>query len=407
MLLGALRRPPPTSPLRQLRPSVGCRRASAMAGTRWAYVRAFEQPDPVLPHAYMVVRLDGNGFHRFSARHGFRKPNDPRALELMNAAAARVMHALKGDALLAFGESDEYSFLLGKYSQLYSRRQSKIVTHIVSLFTGAYVCLWPRFFPHTPLADAVDQLPSFDGRLVVYPSAREVRDYFSWRQADTHINNLYNTTFWALVQHDGLSETLAHKQLERTVSRDKHDILFTRGINYNDELAMFRKGSILLWHTPPPPQLQQGQAQTRISTTASQSEAQPHSGTMPGAVVGVSPTTSKSSTKRALTKAEKKAQNPRRPSELRILHVDMIGDAFWSAAPPVLPKQPPQNAASDQGSGEHHCGQQATNDPSQERTEEDEALNKKDHDAMFPADQPWLDPARTDTRITAHGLLDD
>jgi tRNA(His) 5'-end guanylyltransferase len=27
--------------------------------------------------------------------------------------------------------------------------------------------------------------PSFDGRIVLYPSEREVRDYFSWRQADS------------------------------------------------------------------------------------------------------------------------------------------------------------------------------------------------------------------------------
>lgn len=28
---------------------------------------------------------------------------------------------------------------------------------------------------------------------------QHVRDYFAWRQADCHINNLYNTCFWALV----------------------------------------------------------------------------------------------------------------------------------------------------------------------------------------------------------------
>lgn len=27
--------------------------------------------------------------------------------------------------------------------------------------------------------------PSFDGRLVMYPTGKEVRDYFAWRQADS------------------------------------------------------------------------------------------------------------------------------------------------------------------------------------------------------------------------------
>lgn len=334
-----------------------------MAGTRWAYVRAFEQPDTILPHTYMVVRLDGNSFHRFSSQHDFTKPNDPRALELMNAAASRVMHSLRGDALLAFGESDEYSFLLAKQSQLYSRRQAKIITHIVSMFTAAYVHLWPLYFPHSPL-DNIAALPSFDARLVVYPTAKEVRDYFAWRQADTHINNLYNTAFWTLIQHDGISEQEAHKQLEKTVSADKHDILFKRGINYNDELAMFRKGSILLWHSP---------TDATPSTLPPKVDAHPEGTQPPQPIEATSdPPSAPSTGQRRLTKAEKKALIPRRAKELRTMHIDLIGDAFWSVPGSVPSTDPaPTNLVT-------------------------EVLQ----------DQPWLDPARVDRLVTAHGLLD-
>jgi len=58
---------------------------------------------------------------------------------------------------------------------------SKISSTIVSLFTSNYVVHWSRFFPDTSLTYA----PSFDGRVVVYPSSQEVRDYFSWRQVDS------------------------------------------------------------------------------------------------------------------------------------------------------------------------------------------------------------------------------
>lgn len=73
------------------------------------------------------------------------------------------------------------SFLLRKSCTLYNRRESKIVTTLTSLFTASYVMLWPRYFPSTPLKYA----PSFDGRIVLYPSATEVRDYFAWRQTDS------------------------------------------------------------------------------------------------------------------------------------------------------------------------------------------------------------------------------
>lgn len=41
---------------------------------------------------------------------------------------------------------------------------------------------WKSYFPDTPLRHTI---PSFDARIVLYPGKREVRDYFSWRQADS------------------------------------------------------------------------------------------------------------------------------------------------------------------------------------------------------------------------------
>ena len=47
----------------------------------------------------------------FSDEHGFKKPNDERALKLMDHAARDVMTEYK-DILLAFGESDEFRYKL-------------------------------------------------------------------------------------------------------------------------------------------------------------------------------------------------------------------------------------------------------------------------------------------------------
>ncbi len=80
-------------------------------------------------------------------------------------------------------------------------------------------------------------------------SLRFVADYFLWRQADTHIINRYNTTFWALVQRGGLSEHEAHEKLKGSLAKDKNELLFSQfGINYNNEpgIEIFRKGSLIL-----------------------------------------------------------------------------------------------------------------------------------------------------------------
>lgn len=169
---------------------------------------------------------------------------------------------------------------------------SKLVSHIVSLFTSAYVFGWQHYM-NVPL----QYPPSFDGRLVMYPTQKEVRDYFAWRQADSmflplilaHINNLYNTVFWALVQQGGKSEREAHDILKGTVSAEKHEIMFQQfGINYDKLPAFFRKGTTLVW----------------------------------------SPIADTNRTK------------PR--TELRTLHVDIIGDTFWTPHP-----EQPLTAADD------------------------------------------------------------
>lgn len=337
-----------------------------MAGTRFAYVRNFELPDSVIPSTYLVVRIDGKGFHKFSALHAFDKPNDPRALELMNESARYVMSSLKGHIALAFGESDEYSFLLRKSTTLYNRRQSKITTHIVSLFTSAYVFNWPRFFPGRELKVP----PSFDGRMVVYPNETVVRDYFSWRQADTHINNLYNTTFWALVLKGGMTEQQATKQLEGTVSSDKHELLHSRfGINYDQLEAMFRKGSTLVWtHASGSNTFQPTELSEENRAIGEEEEGRVLTNTKDEKL------RLKLQSKREGKQAKKQEKKERKDKTavLRTLHCDIIGDAFWTPAPspPTIAAQAEvttsstaDKPSSDVG-GEYSSTSQPWNDPS-------------------------------------------
>ncbi|KAF2177692.1 Thg1-domain-containing protein [Zopfia rhizophila CBS 207.26] len=213
-----------------------------MANSKYGYVRGFEQPDSLLANTWIVVRIDGRGFSKLTAKYKFNKPNDRRALDLMNAAAKAVMKELP-DLVLAYGQSDEFSFVFHKDCVLFERRASKLTTTIVSMFTSYYTFLWSTHFLDTPLTPP---LPSFDGRAVSYPSDQNLRDYISWRQVDCHVNNLYNTTFWALVQQGGMDARSAEKELVGTISSDKNEILFSRfGINYNNEPEIYKKGSVL------------------------------------------------------------------------------------------------------------------------------------------------------------------
>ncbi|CAM9381150.1 unnamed protein product [Scytosiphon promiscuus] len=216
-----------------------------MANSRFQYVKKFELSDALLPDTYLIARLDGHRFTKFTADHGFSKPNDERGLLLMAECARQVMSEWS-DLVMAFGQSDEFSFLLPASSPLYGRRSAKLSTSFVSLFSSSFVFFWPKHFPDAPLLYP----PNFDARIVSYPSAQHVRDYFAWRQADCHINNLYNTCFWALVA-DGVSKQDAQVALKGTTSGDKNELLFSRfDTNYNDVPQRFRKGTTLFRARP-------------------------------------------------------------------------------------------------------------------------------------------------------------
>ncbi|CAK7273260.1 tRNA-His guanylyltransferase [Sporothrix epigloea] len=310
-----------------------------MANSKYEYVRLFEQPDQLLPNTWIVVRIDGRGFTKLCAKYGFEKPNDKRAIDLMNAAAKAVMTDLP-DIILAYGVSDEYSFVFHKTCQLFERRASKLVSTVVSTFTAFYVHLWPTFFTGGLVDDVpliAPLLPTFDGRAVCYPSVQNLRDYLNWRQVDCHINNLYNTTFWALVQKGGLDSVEAtellkvrrsglgtphhYQQLtmfeQGTFSADKNEILFSRfQINYNNEPEMYKKGSVVF---------RDYELVNPVNSTAAQAAEAADSVTEP-------PTLSKS---RAENDKKRRAK-----ARITIEHIDIIKDDFWDRRPWLLTGQP-------------------------------------------------------------------
>ena len=71
-------------------------------------------------HVYVMIFWVTPCF-RFSEKHDFKKPNDANALNLMNAAAQHVMNEFR-DIVIAYGQSDEYSFVFRKKTESYNRR---------------------------------------------------------------------------------------------------------------------------------------------------------------------------------------------------------------------------------------------------------------------------------------------
>lgn len=211
-----------------------------MANSKFGYVRQFETHDVILPQCYIVVRIDGKKFHEFSKFYEFAKPNDENALKLMNACAKNLVLKYK---MILYWRSGRVTntHLFWSQVQLYlTEGKTSLRLYLVLFFTSNYVALWAKFFPEKPLN--IKHLPYFDSRCVAYPNLQTIKDYLSWRYVDTHINNLYNTTFWQLIIKCGLTPQESEKKLCGTFSNEKQEILFSEcGINYNNEPEMFKR----------------------------------------------------------------------------------------------------------------------------------------------------------------------
>lgn len=131
----------------------------------------------------------------------------------MNEAAKALTKTIP-EIILAYGDSDEYSFVLDKNCTLFERRESKLVSTFASTFTAFYIESWKRIMENSL---NFYHLPTFDCRAVLYPSVKTLRDYLSWRQVDCHINNLYNTAFWTLVDKGGYSPQDAEMKLQVSI----------------------------------------------------------------------------------------------------------------------------------------------------------------------------------------------
>jgi tRNA(His) 5'-end guanylyltransferase len=183
----------------------------------------------LLPGAWVVLRLDGRGFSRFTA--GFQKPFDPRFHELMVRTAQSLLEQLQG--LYAYTESDEISVLFRPDWELFDRELEKLVSLSAGLASAT--------FTH-----ACGQVAHFDSRVWLGARRSLVVDYFRWRQADATRCALNGWCYWSLRQQ-GRSSAEATAALKGQGLAGKNELLFRHGVNFNEVPAWQRRGTGLYW----------------------------------------------------------------------------------------------------------------------------------------------------------------
>ncbi len=184
----------------------------------------------ILLGAWVVVRVDGRGFTRFTADR-FEKPFDEKFHSLMVQTSQALLQELHG--LYAYTESDEISVLCAPNWDFFDRSVEKIVSISASIASAT--------FTHT-----LGEIAQFDSRIWMGVSPSQVVDYFSWRQADATRCALNGWCYWT-ARKQGKNPGEATKLLEHQSVGFKNEFLFQSGINFNDLPTWQRRGTGLYW----------------------------------------------------------------------------------------------------------------------------------------------------------------
>lgn len=200
-----------------------------------ARMRVFETNDDrcILPGIRIVARLDGRGFTRLTKEvHQFAAPFDERFRDIMIQVVEHLMDC--GFRIIyGYTESDEISLLFHAQERSFARKTRKIVSILAGEASAKFSLL-------------LGDVASFDCRISQLPADQDVVDYFRWRNEDAHRNALNAHCYWEL-RKEGASADNATKALLRLTISEKNELLFQRGVNFNDLPQWQRRGVGVVW----------------------------------------------------------------------------------------------------------------------------------------------------------------
>jgi tRNA(His) guanylyltransferase len=188
----------------------------------------------VLPGIHIVVRLDGRSFTRLTKEQlNFTRPFDERFRDLMLLTVEHLM-GVGVRVVYGYTQSDEISLLLHLEDNSFNRKTRKLETILAGEASAKFSL-------------ALGSLACFDARVCQLPTRALVIDYFRWRNEDAHRNALNAHCYWSLRDQDQLGADAVSQRLLRMSVAEKNELLFARGVNFNDLPAWQKRGCGVTW----------------------------------------------------------------------------------------------------------------------------------------------------------------
>jgi tRNA(His) 5'-end guanylyltransferase len=189
-----------------------------------------------------IIRIDGKAFHTYTK--GLERPFDLGLMEDMNKTTEYLCQNIQG-AKFGYVQSDEISILITDYDDIdthawFDANLQKMASIAASLATAEFNRLRLIRKMNTTVATAGSILEQFkhamfDARVFQIPYQEEVINYFIWRQQDATRNSISSVA----------QSLYSAKELHGKKTSDMQEMIFQKGINWNDFTPREKRGSII------------------------------------------------------------------------------------------------------------------------------------------------------------------
>ena len=195
-----------------------------------------------------IIRIDGKAFHTFTK--GLDRPFDRGLIEDMDKTAEFLCQNIQG-AKFAYVQSDEISILITDYDDIdthawFDGNLQKMVSISASLATAKFNQLRMARACSDSDGDLAEKmlanleieqfkLAMFDARVFQIPYQEEAINYFIWRQQDATRNSISSVA----------QSLYSAKELHGKKTSDMQEMIFQKGINWNDFTPREKRGSII------------------------------------------------------------------------------------------------------------------------------------------------------------------
>jgi len=184
----------------------------------------------LIPRIPVIARLDGKGFSKFTK--GLKRPYDERLSNLMIETTKYLVK--ETNANCGYTQSDEITLMwyTDKIDSAiyFDGRLFKMLTDLSAMASVFFNRKLADYLP-----EKADKMPRFDARVYSVPTLDEAVNSFLWREIDATKNSISMAA----------QAFYSHGQLMNKTSSEKQEMLFQKGVNWNDYWRHFKRGTYI------------------------------------------------------------------------------------------------------------------------------------------------------------------